>query len=185
MSALLFDDAPARPVSGSSAILSPCGTYRYRLERGTGDGTMAFIMVNPSTADATADDATIRKVVGFATRVGFGRVIVGNKFAFRATDIRALRTATDPIGPENDRHLEQIMRDADRHIVAWGPLSKLPPVLRGRWRAVVEIARRVGCELVALDTAKCGHPKHPLMLPYGGLSAPWSPPLSPSSDGRG
>lgn len=174
-----------------SAIISDCGLYRYRLERellGVGraydaggaayatGGTAAFIMVNPSTADAETDDATIRKVKGFASRLGAARIIVGNKFAFRATDIKALRHCAAPVGPENDAHLEQIMRDADMHIVAWGPLGKLPPGrLRARWRAVAEIARKVGCTLQCLGTAQDGHPRHPLMLGYSATLAPWEP----------
>ena len=72
-----------------SAVISDCGRYRYRLERHglSGAGAVAWIMVNPSTADATTDDATIRKVVGFSERMGAGWLIVGNKFAYRATDI--------------------------------------------------------------------------------------------------
>ncbi|MDE4913478.1 DUF1643 domain-containing protein [Methylobacterium sp. 092160098-2] len=163
-----------------SAILSdekPVPLYRYRLERSTSfaDGkTAAVIMVNPSTADAVENDHTIRKVITFVQMAGASRLIVGNKFAFRAKDIRALRSAVDPIGPDNDRHLEQIMRDADLHIVAWGPLNKLPNDLRQRWRAVVEIARRVGCPLHALATAQCGHPRHPLMLGYACTLSPWN-----------
>ena len=58
-------------LANSSAIISACGTYRYRLEReGRGDGATAVIMVNPSTADATLDDPTIRKLRGFGDRYG-------------------------------------------------------------------------------------------------------------------
>ncbi|MBB3905587.1 hypothetical protein GGR33_005127 [Methylobacterium brachythecii] len=167
-------DAPA---AKGSAIISECGLYRYRLERRTSVGpcgrVAAVIMANPSTADADTDDATIRKGLGFAERNDIGQLIVGNKFAFRATDIKASRTAPDPVGPENDRHLEAIMREDDFHLVAWGPLSKLPPNLRTRWRAVARIAERVGCRLHALATAQCGHPKHRLMLSYHCMPAPW------------
>lgn len=70
-----------------TAIISACGRYRYRLERpGTGPGATAIIMVNPSTADAELDDATIRKLRGFGARNGWGRLIVGNLFAYRAPD---------------------------------------------------------------------------------------------------
>ena len=100
-----------------SAVISPCGLYRYRLERDLGGliagPTVAWIMVNPSTADATADDATIRKVLGFSRRLGAGRVIVGNLFAFRATDIKALRTAADPVGLDADQHLRAIFEAAE------------------------------------------------------------------------
>ena len=64
--------------ANSSAVISPCGRYRYRLERdGPGEGRTVIIMVNPSTADAETDDATIRKLKGFGARNGWGRIIVG------------------------------------------------------------------------------------------------------------
>nr|UBL09545.1 Phage protein [Enterobacter cloacae] len=48
------------------------------------------------------------------------RFIVGNAFAFRATDVRELATAVDPVGPENEIHLERIIRDADVLVPCWG-----------------------------------------------------------------
>lgn len=157
-----------------SAVLSPCGDYRPRLERAMGAGRVAAgIMVNPSTADAHEDDQTIMKWYGFSQRLGFGRFIIGNKFAFRAADVRALRSASDPIGPDNDKHIEQIMRDADIHIVAWGPMSKLPKALRSRWVDIVAIADRVGCPLYCWGTAQDGHPRHPLMLAYNTPLVRW------------
>jgi hypothetical protein len=157
-----------------SAILSVCELYRWRLERVIGDGpTAAILGVNPSTADAEIDDQTIRKDMGFARRLGWGRIIKGNKFAFRAKDVRALRTAADPIGAENDAHLEAIMRGADVVVAAWGPLAKLPPNLRGRWKAVVAIAERVGKPLMCWGTAQDGQPRHPLVLAYDTPLEPW------------
>lgn len=64
----------------SSAIISECGAYRYRLER-QWDGekpNVAFLVLNPSTADASQDDPTIRRCIGFARYWGFGGLIVGN-----------------------------------------------------------------------------------------------------------
>jgi hypothetical protein len=153
-----------------SAIISDCGTYRYRLERNVGGlhggKTIAFVMVNPSTADAEADDATIRKVKGFTARMGGSRVIVGNLFAYRATDISALKTAPDPVGPENNDHLRQILRDADTCVVAWGALSKLPRSLRLRWYGFANMAQSLGVRLSCLGVAKDGHPLHPCMIGY-------------------
>lgn len=176
-------DAPSRVLSvGSSrvgsAVLSPCGAYRYRLERHglAGAGAIAWIMVNPSTANATEDDATIRKVVGFTERLGGGWAIVGNKFAYRATDVRELRTARDPKGPENDHHLRQIMRDAPIVIAAWGPLTKLHPPLRKRWTTICMLAREEGARLMCLGTAQDGQPRHPLMLAYDTPLTAWEAP---------
>lgn len=152
----------------SSAVISDCGKYRYRLERHglDGAGAIAWIMVNPSTADAAQDDATIRKVIGFTNRLGGGWVIVGNVFAFRATDIRALKSVYDPHGPDNDRHLRNIIGGASTVIAAWGPTAKLPKLLRHRYMRVVRIAAEIGRPLMCLGTADDGHPRHPLMLAY-------------------
>lgn len=161
-----------------SAIISPCGLYRVRLERDLGRAgpAVAILGVNPSTADAEKNDATIRKDMGFGARHGWGRLIKGNKFAFRATDVKALRAAADPVGPDNDQHLEQIMRDADLIIAAWGPLSKLPDRLRTRWRRVVAIADAVGKPLHCFGTAQDGQPRHTLMLSYDTPLTEWSHP---------
>jgi hypothetical protein len=164
-----------------SAIISDCGTWRWSLFRDLEiPGKTAMIAgVNPSKADGQIDDATIRKDVGFSARLGIGRFIKVNKFAFRATDVRELRTAADPVGPENDLYIRDAMRRADIHIACWGPLSKLPPNLRNRWRRFVEIAREEGVTLMCWGTAQDGHPRHPLMLAYDTPLVAWNPPLSP------
>lgn len=63
-----------------SAIISACGRYRYRLERqfdgASESGVVAFIMVNPSTADAEQDDPTIRRCITFAKRQGARKLLV-------------------------------------------------------------------------------------------------------------
>ncbi len=158
-----------------SAIISPCGTYRYRLERdGLGEGATAIIMVNPSTADATEDDATIRKLRGFGARYGWGRLIVGNLFAYRSTDVRALADAPDPVGSDNGYRLCEIFLDAQRCVFAWGPAGKLPRRLRDQWREVDRIARAMHLEPMSIGApAKDGHPCHPLMLPYIRTLQPW------------
>lgn len=163
-----------------SAVISECGQYRYRLERhaieGGGAGAVAWIMVNPSTADARDDDATIRKVKGFSGRLGFGWLIVGNVFAYRSTDVRGLARVADPMGPDNERHLREIMSHAATVIVAWGPVAKLPKELRRRYQRVVRIANELGVTLHCLGTAQDGHPRHPLMLAYDTPLSPWSAP---------
>lgn len=167
-----------------SAIISDCGRYRYRLDRSYAPAgrpfgpRLAVVMVNPSTADAGTDDATIRKVIGFARRHSFFRVTVGNLFAWRATDVRELRTAPDPVGPENDDHLRRICADAQAMLFAWGPTSKLPKELRDRWREVDALVRAAGHVPLCLGTAGDGHPFHPLMRPYDAPLLAWSAPGS-------
>ncbi|API59492.1 hypothetical protein BSL82_09385 [Tardibacter chloracetimidivorans] len=160
-----------------SAIISPCGKYRYRLERPDvfGDFSTAVIMVNPSTADAERDDATIRKLIGFRNRYGWGNLIVGNLFAYRATDVRELARVSDPAGlPDNDLHLMRMFREAQQIVVAWGPISKQPAYHRGRFRKVLDLIDG-GKPVFSIGApAKDGHPCHPLMLPYSRQLQPWS-----------
>ena len=101
------------------ALFSPCGTYRYRLTRRWAEGpAVAFIMLNPSTADGSVDDPTIRRCIGYGQSWGYGALAVGNLYAFRATEPQELRRARDPIGPDNDRHLECIAETATRVVCA-------------------------------------------------------------------
>jgi hypothetical protein len=119
--------------------------------------TLAFIMLNPSTADETDLDPTCRRCKGFAEDWGYGRLVVGNLFALRSTDPDQLYDHSDPVGPENDDHLQQICDEADMVVAAWGTHGDLHD--RGR-----EVAAMLP-ELYALDTTKAGHPNHPLYQP--------------------
>lgn len=162
-----------------SAVISDCGVYRYRLDRDleTLTGKHAtVVMVNPSTADGETDDATIRKLIGFAGVNDWRRITVVNKFAYRATDIKALRTAHDPEGPYNYDYLRRAIVQSDLTVVAWGPLAKLPQNLRHYWRQVWGIARDTNRTLHCLGVAQDGHPKHPLMLPYVSPLIEWRAP---------
>lgn len=161
-----------------AAVISSCGEYRYRLERTIGmfGPVAAVIMVNPSTADAQVDDATIRRVVGFGKRFGWSRVIVGNVFAFRSTDIGRLALTIDPVGPKNSVHLRSIFQEADVAIAAWGRLGKLPQPLRHEWRNVCAIADGLGSDFKCLGLTKDGQPKHPLMLSYRSELVDWEKP---------
>lgn len=133
-------------------------------------------MVNPSTADAEIDDATIRRVIGFGKRFGWSQVVVGNVFAFRATDIGELALVEDPVGPENSAHLNAIIDQVDIIVVAWGTLAKLPGPLRNEWRNFAELAESAGKCLQCLGRTADGQPRHPLMLSYESALVGWQAP---------
>lgn len=148
----------------SSAIISPCQTYRYSLTREWGNGPRAiWIMLNPSTADASLDDPTIRRCIGFSKSFGFGSLEVVNLFAYRATDPKDMASAkargVDIVGPENDRYITEAAGRAQLVIAAWGA-DKLAPARSVMIRKLV--APR---ELRTLGKSKSGAPKHPLYLP--------------------
>lgn len=91
------------------ATISPCQKYRYALGRcwDHAGKRVVFAMLNPSVADATADDPTIRRCIRFARKWGYGSLEVVNLFAWRATDPKELRIAADPIGLDNDAEIVQ------------------------------------------------------------------------------
>jgi hypothetical protein len=143
------------------ATISACGRYRYRLTRVWGGHGLAYwVMLNPSTADASVDDATIRKCIGFSQRYGFGGMVAYNLFAYRARDPKAMKAAVDPIGPENNRYLREL--EDQTVICAWGPHGQF----RDRGFEVRSMLRSLGARTKALSFTRDGHPGHPLMLSY-------------------
>ncbi len=74
-----FDDKWPTPGT-KGAVLSVNQLYRYRLFRqiSHNPSIVAFVMLNPSTADAKDDDPTIRRCMGFAETWYYGRLEVVN-----------------------------------------------------------------------------------------------------------
>ena len=158
-----------------TAIFSPCGTRRMRLDRDLGREGPRVVMigVNPSVAGAEVNDQTITKDIGFGARLGWGWLTKVNKFDAISTDIKGLRLIERPNGPENDAYIEQAMREADIVVGCWGPLSKLPKHLRKRWRTIAAMAEHFGVPIMCFGTAKDGQPLHTSRLAYDTPLIPW------------
>jgi hypothetical protein len=148
----------------STAVYSDCERYRYSLTRVWDDAgrKVLFVMLNPSTATEVQNDPTVERCERRARTLGFGAFRVANIFAWRDTDPKNMRAASDPVGPENDATLLQGAAWADQIIAAWGTHGA------HRDRSAEVAALLKGCEvpLAHLGLSKAGHPKHPLYLPY-------------------
>jgi hypothetical protein len=143
----------------SGAVFSPCLIFRYRLWWTWAAGPrVAFIGLNPSTADATADDPTVRRCIGFARAWGYGGVDVVNLFAFRATEPRVLKRAVDPNGPDNNDHLFEVAKGVGRVVAAWG----VHGTHCDRDDTVLELLRAAGVKVSCLSRTRAGYPRHPL-----------------------
>jgi hypothetical protein len=162
----------------SSAWISDCGRYRYSLLRRWALGPLAtFIMLNPSTADADQDDPTIRRCIGFARRWDCGGLFVMNLYALRSTDPRGLWLVDDPIGPQNDDMLANVVELAQARralvIAAWG--ANAPQ------ERVDQVLELPGMDhLQALGVTQTGAPKHPLArgrhrIPDDTVPCSWPP----------
>jgi hypothetical protein len=156
----------------SGAAFSACRTYRYRLWRSWAarESRCVFVGLNPSTADESRDDATIRKCVGFAKRWGFGAVEVVNLFAYagaQSTNPRSLLGLSDPVGPDNDAALRTALRRADRIVWAWGRHdSRVRRLVEARVASLPWLTKRMPCEAGCLGRLPDGSPRHPLRIAY-------------------
>lgn len=165
-----------------SAILSPCGLYRYHLRRDwTAAPPLVWIMLNPSTADAEQDDPTIRRCIAFAKAFGYGGIEVVNLFALRSPSPADLLDSScagiDPVGPNNDDTLRVVIVDCGYTLVAaWGAHKLASPRAR-----VIE--RMAAGRLLCLGTTKDGSPRHPLYVKASQPLVPY-PPLTPAPDQR-
>jgi hypothetical protein len=162
-----------------TAVISPCDRYRYRLDRiiGKGDSRIVWIMLNPSTADASADDPTIRRVVGYTRDWGFDIATVVNLFAWRATDPGEIpRDPAIAIGPENDLYIRSALDGAKLAICAWGS-SGPRKMLEHRVVGVRALIYESGVEPCVVSTTKAGGPRHPLYCRKNERPKPW---LGPS-----
>lgn len=136
------------------------GVYRYHLWREWAPtlGRCCFVMLNPSTADGSSDDATIRRCIRFATDWGYGRLDVVNLYALRATDPRELWHADDPVGPRNYLALGGRSLEATLVVLAWG--------VNARASRVAAALRELSPirDLHVLGLTKEGAPRHPLYV---------------------
>lgn len=147
------------------ATFSDCRAYRYTLwRRWQADcqwsDMVAFVGLNPSTADQTEDDPTIRRCIGFAKKWGAGGLVMLNLFAFRATDPKVMKAVPSPVGPMNNDVLNDVARQVGSTVACWGAHG----TLRNRAGNVEMILRATQKTLFHLGLTKDGHPKHPLYL---------------------
>ena len=129
---------------------------------------MVFVMLNPSTADAVHDDATIRRCIAFVKNFGCNKLIVANLYALRSRDPNRLRTHPDPVGPGNDNVLASLASSYTDIVCAWGAEAPHSRVAEFR-----ELMDAEGAKLWCLGQTKHGAPRHPLYLPADSLLERW------------
>lgn len=152
------------PDMEDSAIFSPCGLFRYRLDRVLGSGpAINFLLLNPSTATATRNDPTIVRCIRRAQSLGFGRLIVTNIFAWRSTNPHGLYKLGDMVGIDNNMAILGGAQDSEIVVLGWGNHGRLQ--CRGDF--VRSLLRDYAGKLRILGTLTGqGQPRHPLYVGY-------------------
>lgn len=153
-------DVEGNEVAG--AIFSPDRRYRYALWRQWSPGppalTISFVLLNPSTANATQLDPTLRRCADYAKRWGYDRMNVVNIYAFKATDPNVMLAQDDPVGPENVAAISRYVGESDLCIAAWG--SNVIETGRFEWlRGLVD-----PIPVHILGFTASGEPRHPLYM---------------------
>lgn len=170
--------------------------FRFTLRRDLYEGVMQFgsqtvnqavvIMLNPSTADDTADDPTMRRVIRFAKKYDATNLTVVNLLAQRAT--QPVDLAEEDWLRSRLQNLSTIRTEMatavginDTIIVAWGAAT----APKGFWHrkafkesinTVVETATKLGIPLWSLATTQSGMPGHPLYLSASSTLSVWHQP---------
>lgn len=169
----LFDIAPepGHVPEVRTAVLSDDRCYRYSLSRRWADGPeCVFVMLNPSRANATEDDRTIRRCRGFAKTWGYAGFSVVNLYAWVSTDPDVLWSVEDPVGPENNQFLAsyaiRAKHDGAPIVGGWG--------VNARPDRVEQVLRLAGMDrLECLGVTKAGAPRHPLYRRADTPREPW------------
>ena len=171
-------------VTPADACFSTCGHYRWWLWRQwqPAEPALLFIGLNPSRADAGRDDATLRRLVGFASAWGYGSLLVLNLFARISPSPALLRRAADPVGDGNDAWLQRALRG--ELTTAGAPIAAPAAVWlgwgnrgawRGRDRQVLALLQQLapGLPRLVLGFTRQGQPRHPLYARAGTKPQAW------------
>jgi hypothetical protein len=153
----------------SGAMFSTCRQFRYALWRIWDENKprVMFIGLNPSKANETQNDNTIKRVIKLANNWGYGGVYMCNCFAFVSTDPAGLNPlAYDPI---NDKCIKELSEKVSTVVFAWGNFK----VVRDKGRDV-DLAKMFP-QAIALKINKNGSPQHPLFVPGNIQPVPYLP----------
>ena len=153
------------------AFLDPTRKYRYSLGRMVSDldGTVCFILLNPSTADSEYDDATVRRCIGFCQDWGFGNLQIVNLFSLRATSPKKLPRARNPVGKLGDSSITAACKTSHRIVAGWGNHGGL----QARSSEVLKLLFPFREKLFCFGLTSLGEPRHPLYLKKTALLIPF------------
>lgn len=167
---------PVEPIKRSAFIE---GDYRWTLRRAWGAGPpIAWVMLNPSTADGSKDDPTLWEIMCRSLRWGYGSLVVVNIYPFRASKpadlmkwIRAAAPGWPPNTYENAKIAGAALKGVNRIVAAWGAHARRQDIEAFLDIAAAEISDDFSggfdedpypFDLACLGTTSSGAPKHPL-----------------------
>lgn len=169
---MTFQLSPDFLTTPTGAQFSDCRKYRYTLWRRWSDGGryIAFIGLNPSTADESVNDPTITRCINLAKRDGFDGMVMLNLFAFRATDPKVMKAQPEPIGEHGSQAIIEAVAKCESVVFCWGNHGSF--FLRSVdvvWDICVINRRQALC----WGKNKSHQPVHPLYQPANAVLIPF------------
>ncbi len=164
---------PAWPEDSTVTVyFSECGKYRYELAEiwDQNKPLVLWILMNPSVACEDYSDPTLRKTGRFSRTWGYGGQLIGNLYAYRATDKNRLLQVDDPVGPDNDTSILGMAGQVKTIVLAYG---QPPKKFNKRGEEIIKLLKNHP-GLCYLKLAKDGEtPCHPLYLPGNLMPKPY------------
>lgn len=151
-----------------TAKFSPDKLHRLFLGR-TWDQDLSkivFIGLNPSKADDTQDDNTVRRMIRFTEDWGFGGFYLCNLYTYISTDPKLMVKWYQSLSPhklklherENLKFIKSRAEVCSVVVFCWGAGA---PEEDGPQNAIIRTFPEARC----FGKTQNGHPKHPLFLP--------------------
>jgi hypothetical protein len=146
--------------------------YRWELHRrwGPGDRTVTWVMLDPSVADESADDQTLRRITAFSRHWGFDALAVVNLFSLASTSPTLLGRHPSPVGARTNATIARLAGRSTAVVAAWG----------------ADRAAATGLlpSALCLGLTADGSPRHPLYVPSATRPVPYLPALGGVEPGR-
>ena len=128
-----------------------------------------WLLMNPSVACLDYSDPTLKKTGKYSRSWGYGGQLVANVHAYRATDKNRLLEVNDPVGPQNDKVILEMAKEAKTVVLAFG---QPPKALRSRGQDLIKLLQNhLGLSYLCLS--QNGTPSHPLYLPCALMPKPY------------
>ena len=118
---------------------------------------LLWVGLNPSTADASTDDPTTRRIISFTKKFGYNFVVLINLSTICSPCPKRLREHNRLNVIEPAPLCEALARVIDSVVFCWG---NVPPKLTESKCSI----ERLGINAYCLGKTRQGNPRHPLYL---------------------
>ncbi len=153
---------------------SPDEKYRYKLHVALEntviekvEKSLCAFMLNPSKAGSVVNgkrilDPTVTRMSKRAQRLRYSSLYVLNLFAIISPYPEILYNSANPVGPENDAYIEEILSLNPDVVVAWGLNGKF----LDRDLKCLQMIYKHNITPLCLGLTQDGFPRHPLPIAY-------------------